>query len=505
MNADPGPPVTTTPTATPLHRTSRRDTFHLSGWGVRRQAVLAAVITMAFVLIVAGLILLSVLRSSLLDNARDLAVQRRDTIVEQIRENDSDDLNRDLAGDLAGTGGGSGTQLTQVIDPAGTVIASTDASVEGALYDGEPLSPGESYVSEDPGLISIVDFDEYIVAAQGITTPAGDAVVAVGVPTAIERDAVSTVGWFLLAGVPVLLALAGTLIWFLVGRALRPVERIRSTVAGVSHQHLDERVEVPRTGDEIEDLAITMNGMLARLQSADAAQRRFVTDASHELRSPLATLTTGLEIAAADPSAATWHETSTMLQTQALRMGYLVEDLLTLAKIDDAGLRYVPQDVDLDDLLHEELNRLRAASDHTIRAHIEPARITADPHRITQVLRNLLNNADRHAASTITINLNTSTSAPPSVASSAQHGQGQATLTIDNDGDRIPSTQRERVFERFVRLDESRTRESGGSGLGLAISKDIIHAHAGTIFATENPDGHTRFRVTLPLQSPPAP
>ncbi|MCU1632872.1 MAG: hypothetical protein JWM61_1524 [Micrococcaceae bacterium] len=484
----------------------RRSVPWLAGWGVRRQAVLAAVLTMAVILIVAGVVLLSVLRASLLDSARDLAVQRRDTIVEQIQENDSENLAGDLDSDLAG--GGSGTQVAQIISPDGTIIATTDASVDDPLYTGDPLPPGQSYLSEAPGLIGMVDFDDYIVAAEGVTTPDGDAVVAVGVPTAIERDAVNTVGWFLLAGVPVLLALAGTLIWFLVGRALRPVERIRSTVAGISHQHLDERVEVPPTRDEIERLATTMNDMLARLQNADAAQRRFVTDASHELRSPLATLTTGLEIAVTDPSDVTWHETSAMLQTQALRMGYLVEDLLTLAKIDDAGLRFVMQDVDLDDLLLEELNRLKTVSRHTIRTHIEPARITADPHRITQVIRNLLNNADRHAASTITINLSRNASAHPSSHASsdsiAAHGHGQAILTIDNDGDRIPGTQRERVFERFVRLDESRTRENGGSGLGLAISKDIIRAHAGTIRATENTDGHTRFVVTLPLQSPSA-
>lgn len=474
-------------------------------WGVRRQAVLAAVVTMAVVLIVAGLVLLSVLRSSLLDNARDLAVQRRDTIVEQVRENDS----TDLAGDIGGSKGNSGTQVTQIIAADGTVIATTDESMEDVLYDGVPLSPGQSYLSEVRGLIGIVDFDDYVVAAQGIATPDGDRVVAVGVPTAVERDAVRTVGWFLIAGVPVLLALAGTLMWFLVGRALRPVERIRSTVTGISHQHLDDRVEVPATRDEIERLATTMNDMLARLQSADTAQRRFVTDASHELRSPLATLTTGLEIAAADPSATTWYETAGMLQTQANRMGYLVEDLLTLAKIDDAGLRYVMQDVDVDDLLLEEVHRLRTVSDHAVHVHIEPARITADPHRITQVIRNLLNNADRHAATTITMNLatvpvqaRTGTGSPVGADGDGLRGRGHAILTIDNDGDRIAEFQRDRVFDRFVRLDESRTRESGGSGLGLAISKEIIRAHEGTILATESPGGCTRFQVMLPLQVP---
>ncbi|MBG6218892.1 signal transduction histidine kinase [Arthrobacter sp. CAN_A6] len=440
--------------------------------------MIAAVSTMAVVLALAGLVLLSVLRSSLLDNARELAQQHRDTVVEQIRENDSSDV----AGDIQG----SGTQITQILRKDGTVIASSDDSVEEALYDGTSLAPGETYVSENPGVLGILDFDDYLVAAQGVRIPAGDAVVVVAVPTTIERDAVSTVGWFLIGGVPVLLALAGTLIWFLVGRALRPVERIRTTVAGISHHHLDERVEVPHTRDEIERLAATMNEMLARLESADETQRRFVTDASHELRSPLATLTTGLEIAVADPTGATWAETAGMLQTQTQRMSYLVEDLLTLAKIDDAGLRFVMGDVDLDDVLQDEINRLRTVSRHTITARITPARITGDPNRLAQVVRNLLNNAERHAATTIGITLTTAA--------------GTAHLSVDNDGDTIPQAERERVFDRFVRLDASRTRESGGSGLGLAISREILRSHSGTIAAGESPEGLTRFHITLRLQ-----
>lgn len=456
----------------------------LGTWGVRRQAVLAAVVTMAVVLVLAGMVLLSVLRSSLLDNARDAASQRRDAVVEQIQENDSEDLSGDLSSSISG----SGTQITQILATDGTVLATTDPSITDVLYEGKPLASGESYESDQNGLVGLVDFDDHLIAAEGVATSAGDVVVVVGVPTAIERDAVSTVGLFLIAGVPVLLTLAGGLIWFLVGRALRPVERIRATVAGISHQHLDERVEVPRTRDEIERLAATMNEMLARLESADAAQRRFVTDASHELRSPLATLTTGLDIAIADPSGTTWRETTVMLQTQARRMGYLVEDLLTLAKIDDAGLRFLMEDVDLDDLLNEELIRLRAVSRHHIHAHITPVRITGDPNRLAQVIRNLLTNAERHTASTVLMSLTADTQA------------GTAMLHIDNDGETIADADRERVFERFVRLDASRTRESGGSGLGLAISREIINAHSGTITAMTSPEGRTRFNIILPLQ-----
>ncbi|MHA7295117.1 sensor histidine kinase [Arthrobacter sp. HLT1-21] len=444
---------------------------------MRKQATAAAVATLAIVLTIAGVVLLILLRSSLLDNARDLAIQHLDSVVEQISEDDS----VDIAGDI------TGTQITQILRPDGTLEATSDDAFTEPLYEEGALSPGETYVSAQPGPLSIVDFDDYLTAATGIGLPEGNATVVVAVPTSIQRDAVTTVAWFLLGGVPVLLALAGGMIWILVGRSLRPVERIRATVAGITRQHLNERVEVPATRDEIEHLAATMNEMLGRLESADQAQRRFVTNASHELRSPLATLTTGLEIAAADTTGHTWRETTGILQTQTRRMSYLVEDLLTLAKLDDAGLRFTMADVDLDDVLHEEIIRLKSVSTHTVSARLIPVRVTGDANRLAQVFRNVLNNADRHATTRVDINLTTD--------------GGSAIITVDNDGDTIPADQREKVFDRFVRLDASRTRESGGSGLGLAISREILRAHDGNIHATETPEHRTRFRLTVPLQT----
>lgn len=441
---------------------------------MRRQATVAAVAALAIVLTLAGVVLLVVLRASLLENARELAIQRRDSIVERLDEDDNIDIS------------GTDTQITQILRADGTVVAVSDDAFTEPLYEDRPLAAGETYLSGHPGLLSIMDFDDYLVAAAGVELSQGNVTVVVAVPTSIQRDAISTVGWFLLGGVPVLVALAGGMIWILVGRSLRPVERIRATVASITRQNLNERVEVPATRDEIEHLAVTMNEMLGRLESADQAQRRFVTNASHELRSPLATLTTGLEIAAADPTGDTWRETTGILQTQTRRMSYLVEDLLTLAKLDDAGLRFTMSDVDLDDVLNEEVTRLRSISSHMINARLIPVRVTGDANRLAQVFRNVLNNADRHAGTRIDINLALDDNA--------------ATITIDNDGDTIAEDQREKVFDRFVRLDASRTRESGGSGLGLAISREILRAHGGTITAAQTPEGRTRFRITMPLQ-----
>jgi len=235
-----------------------------------------------------------------------------------------------------------------------------------------------------------------------------------------------------------------------------------------------------------------MNMMLDRLQSSDQAQRRFVSDASHELRSPLATLSAGVEITSAEPSAAPWEQMKSVLSAEMAKMRYLVEDLLTLAKANDGGLRVETADVDLDDVVDREVRRLRSTSTREVTAQLTPARITGDARRIGQVLRNVLDNADRHALSRITVILNST-------------AEG-AVLTVDNDGDPVPPEDRDRIFERFVRLDQSRSREGGGSGLGLAIAAGIMAAHQGCIRATESPDGGCRFEINFSAQhEPPVP
>lgn len=301
---------------------------------------------------------------------------------------------------------------------------------------------------------------------------------------------VAAAGRFILVAVPLMLALTGTIMWLVVGRALEPVERISAQAGRINRRHLDERMDVPQGPDVIATLATALNQMLDRLQTADRAQRRFVSNASHELRSPLATLTTVLEVAVRDPTGTTWRESTEILQTQVRRMSYLVADLLTLSRIDDAGPAIAVTDVDLDVVIHDEIRRLQAVSRHRISAALFPARIRGDPDRLSQVFRNILNNADRHAADAIAVTMHAAA--------------GSATVDIDNDGDLIPPGERERIFDRFVRLEQSRSRESGGSGLGLSIAHEILQAHHGSIRATESPAGQCRFEVMLPLQEPPA-
>ncbi|WP_334173002.1 sensor histidine kinase [Sinomonas sp.] len=450
-------------------------------WGIRRWATAVAVAVVGAALVLGGVLLLVLLQHSLITTTESSARHRAQDVAYQIASQDVGEAAQTLAATA------SAGQYVQVIGPQGTVVAASEAAVKGAPLTAARPAPGTVTVQDVSSLASIGDPDAFLVVALGVQGQGGPYTVVVASTVQVQAATVSTVAWFLLGAGPLLLVLVGVAVWVLVGRPLRQVERIRSQVDRIDAAALDGRVEEPGTGDEIHRLAVTMNAMLARLQDSDRAQRAFVSDASHELRSPLATLSAGIEVAAADPSGHTWEEMKPVLGEEAARMGHLVEDLLTLARADDGGLRVRAGDVDLDDLVDAEVRRLRALTGLRIEAGpMEPVRVSGDAARLGQVLRNVLDNAARHARTSITVGL-------------AQGPQG-VSLTVDNDGDPVPAAERERIFERFVRLDESRSRESGGAGLGLAIAARITAAHGGTITAGDAPGGGCRFEIRLPAQ-----
>lgn len=422
--------------------------------------------------------MLILLQTSLITATETAAKTRAADVAALITSQDVSEAGQSLA-DTARSG-----QYVQIISPQGAVVASSEGSAARTPLSELRPAPGQTLTDSVSSLQSIEDTDEFFIVATGVQTEKGLYTVVVASTVQVQADSVTTVAWFLLGATPLLLVVVGFAVWFLVGRSLRQVERIRGQVARIDSSRLSERVQVPPTNDEIQRLALTMNTMLDKLQASDGEQRRFVSDASHELRSPLATISAGLEVAAADPSGDTWRELQELLSSETTRMRYLVDDLLTLAKANDGGIRISVTDVDLDDVLSTEIRRLRPLSGHTITASLVPARVSGDAHRLGQVLRNILDNANRHARSTITIEL---TSGPDGVD-----------VVIDNDGDPVPEADRHRIFERFVRLDQSRSRESGGSGLGLAIAAGIMSAHHGTITATQAPAGDCRFVMHLP-------
>ena len=227
-----------------------------------------------------------------------------------------------------------------------------------------------------------------------------------------------------------------------------------------------------------------MNRMLARLENARNSQHRFVSDASHELRSPITTIRQHAEVALAHPDGTTIEELAEVVLAEELRIQRLVEDLLLLARADE----HVPipgAAVDLDDLVFDEAHRIRSTTSlHVDTSAAGAARVRGDADALRRVLRNLGENAARHAESRIDITL-------------ADRGN-DVLLTVDDDGSGISESERERVMKRFVRLDESRSRDVGGSGLGLAIVDEVVRAHGGSVSISQSPSSGARVEVTLP-------
>ena len=303
-----------------------------------------------------------------------------------------------------------------------------------------------------------------------------------------EQARLNTVVRILLGAVAGITLLVSGTTWFVVGRVLRPVEAIRADFADLSAHHLDRRVPVPRTGNEIARLALTMNSTLDRLHKAVDQQRRFTADASHELRTPLACLRTELELALNNPAAADWPRTVHDAHRDTIRLQDLTENLLLLARLDSQHGGPDPRrTVDLTDLVREETARRRPPPGIVLDVSPPPGPVTVRGHHalLARVLGNLLDNAERHAAGTITVRL------------THDAAGGQAVLDVRDDGPGIPWHDRRRIFERFTRLDDVRTRETGGTGLGLAIAERIAVTHHGTLTLTPSDRG-AHFTLRLP-------
>lgn len=289
-----------------------------------------------------------------------------------------------------------------------------------------------------------------------------------------------------LGGMAVVL-LAGTalVLWYGVGRALRPVESISAEMDRISVGDLHRRVPVPRSDDEIAHLARTANSSLGRLEESMVRQRRFVSDASHELRNPIAGMRTKLEVEISDPEPdqRARERLLTGLLSDTERLENIVSDLLELARMD-TDVAMIRERIELGSLVREEFTDPRR---HT-QVHVhesEPVYVVVNRLRLVRVLINLVANAERHAHSRIDIIVG--------------HGQGAAILEVHDDGAGIPVKDRERVFERFSRLPESKQLDPGGSGLGLAISREIVHAYGGTLVAGHSDMlGGALFTLRLP-------
>lgn len=450
-----------------------------SRWPLRLRSALAAGLVVGLTLLVGAGALLLMLDRSLVGAVDSAATARATDIANQLTHDSPAEL------DPALFTTDSRISVVQIISPAGQVVRSSSPTWPTPLIKARP-APGEPPVSGVPATSG--PESDLRVTAHAAVSPTGPVTVLVAASKESVESTLITVAVLLAVGGPLIVLVAAAATWALVGRSLGSVEAIRSQVAAIGAAQLSERVPVPPTKDEIARLATTMNAMLARVEAGHLAQRRFVGDASHELRSPLATLTTALEVARARPEAFDRELLTETLLPETERMRDLVEDLLVLARADETGIALRLGDVDLDDIADTEARRQRLRGELTVRAATAPARITGDLERLARVVRNLVDNAAAHTTSQVML--------------TTEMDGDTARVIVDDDGPGIPQADRERVFERFVRLQDDRSRATGGSGLGLAIVAEIVAAHGGSVTIDDAPLGGARFVVELPADGP---
>jgi signal transduction histidine kinase len=376
--------------------------------------------------------------------------------------------------------------VAQVVTADGEVLAATP-NFTGQRVMARPIAESPPHTIEDLPVDPPHATDRYRLLVTEADGSGGSAYVYTAGLLEDVDESTAVLARSVLVVVPAAAALLGLVVWWLVGRTLRPVEAIRREVAEIGGSDLRRRVPVPDTDDEIARLARTMNDMLVRVDAAAERQRRFIADASHELRSPLARIRSELEVDLAHPEEADFARSHRSVLEETTGLQRLVDDLLHLAR-SDAGVttsvRHEP--VDLDDIVLRNVQWLRAARNGTIDiSGVTAAQVVGDVDQLNRAVANLIDNAARHARSKITITL-------------AEH-DGEAVLTVADDGPGIPPEQHERVFERFTRLDDARAAATGGTGLGLAIVRDVVERHHGSVVIDPEYRVGARFIVTLPV------
>lgn len=418
-----------------------------------------------------------------------IVVVQRDQLTQSI----DDSLDREVADVIASLqadpdlvlGQRGSDRFTQVLDGSSAVRAATpNLSGVPALIDIGGLSPGEPDRYSTSSAIPIED-DRYRILARAAMVGGEQIVVVVGENVDDLRDNLVALVVTVAVVVPLVTAVLGFVAWKMVGRTLAPVASIQGEVGRITLNRLGDRVPVPDTGDEIAGLATTMNEMLDRLDEANERQQHFVADASHELRSPLTRLRTSLEVDLADDSR-DLNETGAELLSDVEDLQNLVDDLLFLARADRAP-QLSPARVDLDavvDRVVERLGETTAVQVDTTK--VGAVEVTGNEDHLFRLVANVVGNAVHYARTRVWI------------ATQVAAETGQVLLTVEDDGPGIEESDRDRIFERFTRLDAARSGSTGGAGLGLAIAREIAETHGGSIEVGSASTGGARFVITLP-------
>ncbi|MFI0351412.1 sensor histidine kinase [Actinomadura sp. 9N407] len=376
--------------------------------------------------------------------------------------------------------------VVQVIGPNGRAVGGTEGMVRrGRIARFEPDGYERTVTREIEVRMPGHGADGYLAVALWVRAPDGPRLVYTAVNLADVNRALTWIYLLVYVGTPVLVLTVALVAWFAVGLTLRPVRRIRRELEEISGQNLSRRVPVPDSGDEIAKLAATTNATLERLERSAEAQRRFVSDASHELRSPITALHTQLEVDGAYPEETDWPGANRRALKAIARLAAIVDELLVLARLD-AGANPDRRVVDVSGLAAEQIER---RTNGRVPVHgdlASDAPVLGSPIQLERVLTNLLDNAVRHAAERVDLQV--------------EADGTEVVVTVTDDGDGIPEQDRERVFERFTRLAEGRRLDRGGSGLGLPLAREIAAAHGGSLEIADHAPG-ARFVLRLPQVS----
>ncbi|WP_405589128.1 ATP-binding protein [Streptomyces sp. NBC_01092] len=460
---------------------------------VRSRATLGATLVVAVALVAAGAAVLLSLRSNLIEQAGNEAERTAQNVVAQLAagkaydqldlDDDSPVQVVDAQGTLVAASGelerisGTATDAVQPQPQKGSTSGEDgddDADDDSAVGEAGEIGEGTEF-SDGSATIDGESADYRFAAVSVEAGERGPLTVYAGGSLDAEQSAVNTALTVMLIGFPLLLGVVAGVTWLVTRRALRPVEGIRGEMAAITaSEDLARRVPVPDTHDEVARLALTTNETLAALQTSVERQRSFVADASHELRSPIASLRTQLEVGVAHPELLDLDGAV----EDTVRLQGLATDLLLLARLD-AGERPGDARFDLGALAREQ-----AEGRAGVTVEAQDATVAGSRGQVGRVLTNLLDNARRHARSAVTLTVRT---------------EGEwVVAAVADDGDGVAEADRERIFERFVRLDEARSRDDGGAGLGLAIARDVAVRHGGTLTVGRAPAGGALFELRLP-------
>jgi signal transduction histidine kinase len=441
---------------------------------IRLKLTLAFTGVMALVLAATGLFLYLRLGAQL-DHTLDQGLRSRTGDVSALVQQ----ADRGLKDAVRAQGGDVGASPAQILDSSGRVFDATPGFQKRPLLtlaEVRQIRAGAKFFDrkQPSGPVRLLATP---VHAQG-----RDLVVVVGASLEDHNQALHNLGVLLLIGGPLALLLAAVAGYGLATGALRPVESMRARAAAISAEHLDKRLPLSHSHDELHRLGETLNAMLARLEAGLARERSFVADASHELRNPLAMLRTELELVARDrPEGAELDAAVESAIAETERLGRLTEDLLVLARADRDGIPIARETVTVANLLSTIGERYPGVK----LAYPVGLAVDADPMRLEQALTNMVENAHRHGAGRIRV--------------TALEADGFAELHVTDEGRGFTPEFLPRAFERFARANAART--TGGTGLGLAIVQAIANAHGGSAHAVNRPGGGADVWIVIPRAS----